>query len=138
MFAALDATGWSVVIAALFLGFGQIVSMILSHLREQAKIERDKIVAAKVEQVAVKTVEAAKEVKEVKATLEERGVRQDEQLTTIHTLVNSQRGQTLRMLAVTARAKAVITQDAKDLAAATEAEQEYADHELKQSRADAI
>ena len=82
LFANLDATGWSVIIAAIFLGAGQILGMILAYRREQDKIAREEraaeraredakkiaekvdIVAVKVETVAEKTAENVAAVKD--------------------------------------------------------------------------
>ena len=60
----------------------------------------------------------------------------DEKLNDIHTLVNSQRGATLLNLAMTARAKAVITNEPADITAADAAESEYAHHQRQQRAVD--
>jgi hypothetical protein len=54
-----------------------------------------------------------------------------------HMLVNSAMGAQKKLLAVTARAKAAITEDQTDIAAAVAAETDLADHEKKQGALDA-
>lgn len=60
----------------------------------------------------------------------------DDQLKVIHALGNSQMGAQKRLLAVTARAKAHITNDPIDVKAAEAAETELASHEVRQASAD--
>jgi len=88
--------------------------------------------------------DAAVEVAAVKTALKNTTTVVTDQLTEIHTLVNSQMGDQKRLLAVTARAKAVISQELRpdspetkmDLEAAERAEAELAAHEKKQSAVD--
>lgn len=71
MFASLDANGWTIIIAAIFLGLGQIVQMVLTYLRERDKIERDITMAKKVEEAASTILKSNMDVAQVKA--DERG-----------------------------------------------------------------
>ena len=91
LFAEFGAEGYAVVIGAVFLGLTQLWSMWLSYKRELAKIARDELAAAKVEEVRVAAVdlkdhqeaarvEAAVKAEEVKADLKADTVKQNEHL----------------------------------------------------------
>jgi uncharacterized transporter YbjL len=82
MFAEIDATGWAVIIGAGFVGVTGTITGILTLIfgfverrraiaredtREAAKIERERIQAEKVQEVANRVVTATREVANVKA-----------------------------------------------------------------------
>lgn len=73
--AEMDANGWTIVIAAVFLGISQVVQLILGYLRERDKMNRETMRDAKVEQVAVR--------------LEERESKRDEKLSEVADKVKS-------------------------------------------------
>jgi len=140
----MDASGWAIVIGAVFIGITQIVSMILAYLREQAKMVRDMAVAKKVEEVKDQAEQAAEQVKEVKTALEETTSATSEKLDKIaetsdktHTLVNSNMGVQLKLNAELSRWKADQTKDKSDEAAAIQAEHMFREHEGKQATVDA-
>lgn len=123
LFAEIDAGGWAMIIGAVFLGVTQVVKMILDYRREKDK-------AAKVEEVAVKqeqVVEAQDKKLEALATVADK----------THSLVNSAMGKQKELLAITARSKAVITNDPDDIKAADVAEKEDREHKAAQAKVDA-
>jgi hypothetical protein len=139
----MSAEGWAIIIGAVFVGVAKIVSMVLDYRREQAKILRDAVIAEKVAGVAMQAQVAARKAEEVKKTLVETTAANDQQLSEIaktgkdtHMLVNSAMGAQKRLLAVTSRAKATITNEAMDMAAADAAEADLREHEAKQNRLD--
>ena len=84
----------------------------------------------KVEEVKVAAVE-------VKSVLKENTKTVGRKLDVIHGLVNSQMLAQKKLLAVTARAKAAITNSKADLEAAETAEEDYKHHEQAQEASDA-
>ena len=105
----------------------------------------------KQERAAKKTEEAAVKTEEVRTTLKENQVCLDEKLDAAareraemvkvgkdtHTLVNSQRGATLRALAVALRIIARDRPTPENVAAAERAEHDSRDHETEQAKVDA-
>ncbi len=71
IFAELDANGWAFVIGAFFVGVFQVLTIILNYLRERVKIERDNLVADRVEEVRLRQVTVAREVATVARKQEE-------------------------------------------------------------------
>jgi hypothetical protein len=72
LFAVIDATGWAVIIGAVFLGLIQLATLFINHSREKAKIEREqKLEDAKIkrEQDLADKVESVREQAERAAKL---------------------------------------------------------------------
>lgn len=123
MLADIDASGWALIIGAVFLGLTQIATMHFSYKRDQL---------------------AAKKVEAVKVALEASGKATDKKLDAIaevgdatHTLVNNNMGIQLKLNAVTLRRLAGITKKTGDREAAIAAEKLYAEHMAKQAVVDA-
>jgi len=74
----------------------------------------------------------------VKTDLDDRSAKSDAKLDTIHTLVNSAHGDTLKLHAVAARRLAHLTRDRADTIAAELAEHLLHEHDLRQAEADAV
>lgn len=143
MFAEIDASGYAIIIGAVFLGITQIVGMVLAYYRERDKVERDKVVAAKVEEVKAEATKAAVKVVEVKADLRAVATRQDQKLTSIqevgnanHALLNSGHEAQLKLGAELSRWKADHEGSEENLIAADKAEKLYQDHVAKQAKVD--
>lgn len=136
MIAIIDAPGWSIIIGAVFLGLIQLATLLLSYLRESAKIKRDALAAEKVEAVRVQAAAAAVKVGEVKTVLEFTTQKTDKKLDSIHTLVNSSMGKQLAIAASLSRRIALLTGKPEDNASADEAERLLKDHEGKQAIVD--
>ncbi len=150
IFAELSAEGWVLIIVAA----GSIATSLYTlnigardrkrqDAREDAKIERDRLAAEKVEAVRLQARDAAVKVDDVKVTLKEANDATTVKLDSIAEVglrtekyCNSAMGRALRMTAGTARAKADITHDPVDIVAADLAERESGDHEKKQSEMD--
>lgn len=65
----LDANGVAIIIGAIFLGIGKIVSMYIEYKRERDRIVREAATAIKVEAVRAEAVKTANSVAEVKSDL---------------------------------------------------------------------
>lgn len=117
---------------------GAVVAMFTGVMAYQTlKLNlKAKDAATKVEEVSQQAKVAAVEVVHVKEALAETTNIVTSQLKDIHTLVNSQMGDQKRLLATTARAKAIITNERADIEAADRAEQELREHERKQAKVD--
>lgn len=63
--AELDATGWSVVIGAFFMGAFKIVELVINYYREKDRIAREAVISQKVDTVAEKQDVAAEKVEQV-------------------------------------------------------------------------
>lgn len=127
MIAAIDATGWVLIITAI--GAPQLLQMILQYRREQAKIKRDAATAEKVEAVRL-AAEA------VKLQLQESTITTGKTLLEIHSWVNSLMGAALQTIATLKREKAERTKDKADTEAAREAEVLYEAHMAHQVKLD--
>lgn len=132
----IDATGWAVIITAVFLGIGKIVTMVLDHYKEQARIVREEAVAAKVEEARVQAAKTAVKVEEVKTTLTETSSIADGKLDKIHTLVNSAMGTQLETVAIALRRLAEGNPSKENLEAAKLADEKWSVHKDKQSTVD--
>ena len=115
MIAAIDASGWGVIIGAVFLGLTQLTTLLLAYRRDAVKAAQVAIVAVKAEEVA-RTA--------------------DKKLDSIHTLVNSSMGRQLQMSAILSRRIALLTNKPEDKLAADEAEKLLKEHDEKQSSVD--
>jgi hypothetical protein len=116
MLAAIDASGWVLIIGAASITLTQIATMHFAY-------QRDKLAAQKVEAVKV-ALEASNRVSSKK-------------LDDIHTLVNNNMAIQLKLNAVTLRRMAGLTQEVGDIEAAAAAEKLYAEHMAKQALVDA-
>jgi hypothetical protein len=116
--AAIEAGGWVLIIAAMFLGLTQMTALILQYLsgRRQEAITTE---------LKMKTESNSEKLNAVTETNEK-----------IHTLVNSNMGVQLEISAVFARRIAIMTKDPEDLRAADLAERYLAEHQAKQSIVD--
>ena len=59
MFAEIDASGWVLIIGAVFLGITKIISMILEYHQAKDQARRDEAAAEKIEEVRKATLAAA-------------------------------------------------------------------------------
>lgn len=160
--AEIDATGWALIIGAVFVGLTSLItsvaSLILGWIRENAKIKREELIAdevrnaaKEVKQVALKQAEAATEVKEVKTTLKEATAEQKEATTEQKKILdrldetsteslkwsNHAYGVSLKIVADLRREKANRPEaNADDQRAATDAEQAYEEHMSQQKKMD--
>lgn len=155
------ATAWTAITAGVVCGGGILTLIVQNYYAGQATARA----AQKVEAVAEKAATAADRVENVRVSVAEATQRAEEAvqantkaldilkseasesarhrahedaiLDAIHTLVNSQRGSTLKMAAVLARRVATFTTNPEDIAIADSAERESYDHERKQALIDA-
>jgi len=138
MFADIDATGWSVIIGAVFLGLIQLATLFVNYFREKAKIKREQELADRVEAVKAQAEVAAKLLKTNTAAnvnkLDAIAVTGEK----THALVNSAMAAQLRVTAVALRRIADVSGNAADMEAAELAEKNLADHQEKQKRSDAL
>jgi len=148
--AEIDATGWAVIIGASCVGVGgivtSVVSLVISYAdrkrlsdREDAKIERERIAAEKVEAVRVQAATAAKAVNEVKTSLAESTEATANKLDAMakvsedtHSLVNSAMLEQKRMFAAKCKASAEDKPTAANIAEAKVAQEVYEEHKKKQ------
>ncbi len=83
--AEITAEGWVLIISAFFTGISilatQLLTLWLEHKREQAKIERDRITAEKVDEVRTAAEVAALKAAEVKSVLAITTAKQERHLT---------------------------------------------------------
>lgn len=122
-----------VIVTAVFSFLGMVFTGVMTYLMAKLKMGQT--------EAAVLVKEAKAEVKEVKETLAQSNTETASKLNSIaavgdmtHALVNSAMLEQQRLLAVTARAKADITQDPVDLAAAETAENAYQEHAAEQRK----
>lgn len=155
MFASVldDAPGWVLIISAIGIVVTPIVTLVLTARRDSAKdrreeekdkrdeerrqdqLERERVAAEKVEAVRVQAVEAAskvaeaaKDVREVKTTLETNTARTDSKLDEIHSYVNSALEEAQRIYAAKCRDAANDKPSPVNLAEADRAEAVYEAH----------
>lgn len=106
-----------------------IIGLIAMAVKELFDRQRGKDAAAKVEETAVRleksNIKTAEKLEEIAKVGE-----------ATHDLSNSAMGEQKQMLAATARAKANLSQDPVDIAAAEVAEAHYRDHLAKQAKVD--
>ncbi len=122
LFADVDTHGITVIIAAIFLGAGQVWQIVANRaearkLRAIAAEEARQLAA-----VAKKTADAAVKVEEVKKTLSEQDRIKLQKLDEIKDLVNGRLAVALRAIAVLSRQWAIATRDPIDIEAAVRAE----------------
>lgn len=122
LLAAIDATGIAVIIGAIFLGVTQVVTMVLAYFREKDKIARDKIVAQKVEQVAVKQEEDGKATAEKLDGIADIGHK-------AHDLANSETLARKKKYAEKCAAMAKVTGKPEDIREAELSSEEYLEHQ---------
>jgi hypothetical protein len=123
MIAAIDASGWVLIITAASLTLTQLAAMLFAYKRDAL---------------------AAQKVEAVKQTLASNNVITNQRLDGIadvghktHTLVNNAMGVQLKLNAVMARRLATMTRETADVAAAKAADDLYAEHMAKQAKVDA-
>lgn len=133
MFAEIDPTGWAIIIAAVCVGVGgvitSVVNLVLGFLERKAAARR--------------AIETAKKVEEVKTTLEESTVVQAERIEELkkvadetHTLVNNNMGVQLKLNMELSRWKADQGNDPAHIRDAEQAEKLYNEHMEKQAVVD--
>jgi hypothetical protein len=122
-------------------------AVVVTALISLKSLKQSKVVAAKVEEVKHTAAEVAGQVavvsaearQQVATTLASISAVQDRAVVVLdktHTLVNNAMGLQKESKAKLARRIATMTKDAADIAAAIEAENDYADHMAKQAKVD--
>lgn len=89
LFAEISAEGWSIIVAAVFVGAAKIVSMVLDYRREQAKINRDLAAAEKVAEVKKSLDDATEAVAQHAVVQDETMKSFGEKLEVVHIATNS-------------------------------------------------
>lgn len=131
-FAAIDANGWAVIIAAFFLGVTKVTSMVIDYLH--FKENRKNLIEVK-ETVAHTTSETATKLDDTATKLDDMAKVGD----ATHTLVNNNMGIQLRLNVVAlGRIKELTHDDPEDVAAWNEAVRLLRDHEAKQRLVDEV
>lgn len=155
LFGEIDATGWALVVGAVFAGLTalvvQIINLIVGNYREQDKMRREDVAAARMEEIERSRKQreeyVAQKVDEVKDEAAHDREHQSEhmqiskeardEVRKVHTLVNSAMAEQLRVASVALRRIADISGLKQDKESADDAEKRLADHIGQQKTLDA-